>query len=150
MTKVERQIYNREWRVKNRDVILTARRKRYLANKKAVNKSNKVRYDAHKPQMREWRQANRFHRAIERSHHAAVEGKYVPCNATPEEIKTAFTGACFVCGETENTRRLCMDHCHVTGKFREWLCNGCNAALGHAQDLPSRLQALAEYLRCAA
>lgn len=41
---------------------------------------------------------------------------------------------------------LHWDHCHVTGKFRGWLCRGCNHALGFAKDSPKTLRALADYL----
>ncbi|MCK9571420.1 endonuclease VII domain-containing protein, partial [Candidatus Pacearchaeota archaeon] len=42
---------------------------------------------------------------------------YAACIATVEEIKSAFTGKCFVCGipETECNQRLHLDHCHKTG-----------------------------------
>lgn len=38
------------------------------------------------------------------------------------------------------------DHNHVTGKFRGWLCRGCNLALGHLQDSHARCLALADYI----
>ncbi len=50
---------------------------------------------------------------------------------------------CEVCGSGE---RICFDHDHKTGKFRGWICNGCNAALGHARDNTEVLQKLIEYL----
>lgn len=36
-------------------------------------------------------------------------------------------GRCAIC---EEERKLCVDHCHDTGKNRELLCSQCNAALG--------------------
>lgn len=39
-----------------------------------------------------------------------------------------------------------LDHCHVTKKVRGWLCRGCNTALGHMKDDPTRLRKAAEYL----
>ena len=41
---------------------------------------------------------------------------------------------------------ICLDHCHVENKFRGWLCNSCNSALGYARDNPDILRKLAEYL----
>jgi hypothetical protein len=41
---------------------------------------------------------------------------------------------------------LCLDHCHLTGAFRGWLCSQCNSALGFARDEPALLRALAAYL----
>jgi Recombination endonuclease VII len=54
--------------------------------------------------------------------------------------------SCEVCRRSSK-RTLHFDHCHTTGNFRGWLCNGCNAALGHAKDDPNTLLKLAEYLR---
>ena len=50
---------------------------------------------------------------------------------------------CEVCGVRED---VVFDHCHVSNKFRGWLCNGCNTALGYAHDNPDTLRKLAEYL----
>jgi len=40
----------------------------------------------------------------------------------------------------------CMDHDHLTGKFRGYLCCNCNWALGHAKDSRVILQLLIDYL----
>jgi len=52
--------------------------------------------------------------------------------------------ACEVCGLP--SKRICFDHCHKTGRFRGWLCTGCNTALGMAKDNPETLRKLANYL----
>lgn len=41
---------------------------------------------------------------------------------------------------------LCLDHNHVTGEFRGWLCKPCNLALGYAKDNIDVLQGLTHYL----
>jgi len=38
------------------------------------------------------------------------------------------------------------DHDHNSGRFRGWLCSGCNTTLGMVYDRPSTLRALAAYL----
>lgn len=45
-----------------------------------------------------------------------------------------------------STRKISFDHCHATGKFRGWLCDSCNIALGRVHDNPAVLRALADYL----
>lgn len=50
---------------------------------------------------------------------------------------------CSVCG---GTNKICYDHSHTSGKFRGWLCNNCNVALGMAYDNPETLRKLADYL----
>jgi hypothetical protein len=37
------------------------------------------------------------------------------------------TGPCEICGKV---KKLYVDHSHLTGKFRGWLCHRCNQALG--------------------
>jgi hypothetical protein len=53
---------------------------------------------------------------------------------------------CDTCGASANDIRLCLDHCHKTGKARGWLCIKCNSALGLANDSPRLLRKLADYL----
>lgn len=50
---------------------------------------------------------------------------------------------CEGCG----ANKICVDHCHVTGKVRGFLCRNCNSILGFAKDKPELLEALAVYLR---
>lgn len=45
---------------------------------------------------------------------------------------------------------LCVDHCHLTGRVRGLLCDGCNVLIARAKDSPETCEAAAEYLREAA
>lgn len=53
---------------------------------------------------------------------------------------------CEVCKETSD-RAMCIDHDHVTGIFRGFLCHHCNSALGFAKDNPKILKGLVKYLK---
>jgi len=57
-------------------------------------------------------------------------------------------GACDSCGggPTGRYHRPVIDHCHRTGEFRGFLCNGCNLAAGYLDDDPRKARALAVYL----
>ncbi len=44
------------------------------------------------------------------------------------------------------TRALALDHCHVTGRFRGWLCGNCNTGLGKLGDDAEGLYRALEYL----
>lgn len=89
-------------------------------------------YQKHKAQVKVRHSAynakNRFRRALWLSATDSRRHGYTPCSATPEEIEATFTGKCHACGklEEQNDRRLHMDHDHVSGKFRGWLCTRCN------------------------
>lgn len=52
-------------------------------------------------------------------------------NITPEkyiELLNFANNRCQVCGDSN---KLCIDHCHTTGRIRGILCHKCNMALGH-------------------
>jgi hypothetical protein len=57
--------------------------------------------------------------------------------------------ACECCGRNvflEN-KRLAVDHDHVSGAFRGWLCNRCNMAIGLLGDDLASVEKAAAYLR---
>jgi hypothetical protein len=70
------------------------------------------------------------------------------------EMVNARNNLCDVCRQPpsqENTRahwggKLCIDHCHKTGKVRGLLCNNCNLAVGYGKT-PENLNRAAEYLQ---
>lgn len=54
--------------------------------------------------------------------------------------------ACEACGRKQTRRKLNLDHCHETGKFRGWLCDYCNRGLGLIGDNLLSVMNLAAYL----
>lgn len=66
-----------------------------------------------------------------------------------EKILLAQDGRCAVCNREAKafTRKLAVDHCHVTGKIRGLLCFGCNSSLGKFGDDLKLLEAAMTYLR---
>lgn len=63
-------------------------------------------------------------------------------------------GLCASCGKPEHRRdrrtgeirKLCVDHCHTTGRVRGLLCDDCNVAVGRMNDDPDRALLLYKYL----
>lgn len=51
---------------------------------------------------------------------------------------------CKICDEPE---KLCVDHCHTTGKVRGLLCNSCNRAIGSLKENIKSLTKAIEYLK---
>ena len=51
---------------------------------------------------------------------------------------------CAICRTVEH---LHVDHCHDTQQIRGLLCGKCNTALGLANEDPTRLEAMASYIR---
>jgi hypothetical protein len=58
---------------------------------------------------------------------------------TPEDVPDA----CELCGKKW---KINVDHCHVKGHVRGFLCLNCNHAIGLAKDNPSLLRRMADYL----
>lgn len=64
---------------------------------------------------------------------------------TEEEIVDVLDKKCCeICGATET--RLCIDHCHETGKIRGLLCETCNTAIGKLKDDVQILKNAVKYL----
>lgn len=83
----------------------------------------------------------RFRRALGSTREFGKKRGYAPCIATVEEVKAAFTGYCHLCGvpESQCRVRLSLDHDHVTGKFRGWLCKNCNTMLAQVSLNPAKI-----------
>jgi len=73
-------------------------------------------------------------------------------NMSVEEYNKMFleqNGCCAICKlhQSEFKRRLCVDHCHTTGKIRQLLCLSCNQGLGNFKDNILFLQEAIKYLQ---
>ena len=74
--------------------------------------------------------------------------------AQHDALFDAQKGVCAICKKPPNVgtvpkhwkNKLCVDHCHESGKVRALLCNSCNVAIGHLRSEQHALAA-AEYLR---
>jgi hypothetical protein len=109
-----------------------AARERYAKSPEKHRKKNRDWYKANRQKSLEsskkWRDENRFSHALAHIAFDATRKGYAHCIASPKEIESAFTGVCHNCGIEENGRKLCVDHNHITGAFRGWLCCKCNLA----------------------
>ena len=58
-------------------------------------------------------------------------------------------GRCAICGNEGNGKwkKLCVDHCHITGKVRKLLCHHCNTSLGLVGDNIQTLETMIKYLQ---
>ncbi len=65
-----------------------------------------------------------------------------------DALHAAAAGRCVACGGPESeVGALVLDHCHVTGRSRGFLCNGCNTGLGCFAEDPERMARAATWLR---
>jgi hypothetical protein len=61
-------------------------------------------------------------------------------------MKNSQTGKCPGCLRNLEEVKLCVDHCHTTGKVRGLLCDDCNVGIGRLRDDPTILHRLIDYL----
>lgn len=106
---------------------------------------------AHYRKNREYYLARSRQRQIERENDPALAREFldykrrraglpVPTRPCPEY--------CEICGGPPRGKKsLVLDHDHVTGIFRGWLCSPCNMGIGVFGDTPVALAAALAYLR---
>ncbi len=66
-----------------------------------------------------------------------------------EQMLSEQGGLCAICGKTQRgtrNKRLCVDHCHETGRVRGLLCDHCNRAIGLLGDSAETAARAAAYL----
>lgn len=98
--------------------------------------------------LKRYHEENGKERQKERSFRALMKKYGISAEVYEQErIKQAYS--CYLCGEHEDKqphKRLHVDHCHTTGKYRGLLCNKCNAGLGFFNDNIAVLQKAIEYI----
>jgi hypothetical protein len=72
------------------------------------------------------------------------KGGYHEFVAEVEKLIKESAGRCQACGRSE---KLCVDHCHLTGRLRGMLCNRCNIVLGLAKEDGQVFLSLIRYMR---
>jgi hypothetical protein len=63
-----------------------------------------------------------------------------------ERLLTQQGGRCAICEGKNKTRRLAVDHCHVSGKVRALLCSKCNSGIGQFDESRDLLLKAISYL----
>lgn len=85
----------------------------------------------------------------QRKQAAYRKSKYGVNNALYAAMNKRQNGCCATCKRPASMfkRGLVIDQNHDTGHVRGLLCSPCNTILGHAQESPETLHALADYLQ---
>lgn len=116
--------YMRQWNKENRDKVRAARRKYWEKNKE---------------KHREWGMKYLNENRTE----VLARGKINRQKRREEKAGRPQSAECEICGRVCITR---YDHCHVTGKFRGWLCHQCNVVLGLVKENSLVLKQMIRYL----
>ena len=62
------------------------------------------------------------------------------------DLLTSQNGVCAICKKSQRSRKLAIDHNHITGKVRGLLCNTCNRAIGYLHEDITLMKAAIKYL----
>jgi hypothetical protein len=119
------------WRTKNPEKVRAKKRAAYARMTVEQRAAERAR-------LRQWGVENRNK---VREHGWRKQGLPSPTSARPEN--------CDSCGRPEwlETRAFALDHDHITGKFRGWLCWHCNTGLGLFGDSVEGLEKALAYLK---
>ena len=96
------------------------------------------------PQGQQSRAASRAREDKELVRQRQVKGMYGLTDAQYEMYRSVKV--CEICGQGFSAREPQIDHDHMTGKIRGFLCGKCNRTLGQARDDPAILRKAADYL----
>ena len=61
-----------------------------------------------------------------------------------KEYEHLKTESCACCGVKD--KNLVVDHCHITKKFRDWVCQNCNSVMGLVKEKIEILEKIKQYL----
>jgi glycerol-3-phosphate dehydrogenase len=73
--------------------------------------------------------------------------RYGLTTAEVELMKTIQSNKCCICKVDFDNIKMCVDHCHTTGKVRGLLCDRCNTGLGAFKDDVNSLANAINYLK---
>lgn len=140
--KLKRRLSTKKWRENNPEKVkeyskvyeqrdkTKQYRKQYSKTKGAINAKN-------------WRIRNPI-----KSRDSALKYSYGITSTDYNKLFVEQNGVCAICKEKqEDSKSLCVDHDHTTGKIRGLLCRACNSGLGHLKESVSILISSIEYLR---
>lgn len=119
---------------------LTNGQRYYRRHREKVLAAQKAKYDADPQYFRDKQKKSKARRTVWQRKALGL----------PEPTRPEPAG-CESCGKLRPERMkqqgLCADHCHKTGKFRGWLCTGCNMSIGNLGDDVAGLERALAYLR---
>lgn len=83
----------------------------------------------------------------EQNHARHIQVTYGITGEQYQRLLEAQEGVCFICRRANGaSRKLAVDHSHVSGFVRGLLCGPCNKILGHLRDDPGAGLRIANYL----
>ena len=118
------------------------------AHRQKIRERAKAHYQAHKEAITERARASRQARRQNNDPslwNADLKRLYGISAAEYDALLAKQGGVCAICRK-HSKRRLCVDHCHLTGTVRGLLCASCNLGLGSLKEDQASLVAALAYL----
>ncbi len=110
----------------------------YQNHREERRRSSKKYYDRHRKKANDKAIAHYYKNRLK-----IMSNKY---NINEAELALMFEKQENKCRICHQKRKLCVDHCHTTGKVRGLICNSCNHGLGFFEDNPDFLVSATRYL----
>lgn len=114
---------------------------RWCPDCRPIVQKDRIKAYESRPEIRAARNAYARERGYARK---AQLAKYGLTQADYARILKEQAGVCAICSKTHP--RMCVDHCHETGKVRGILCSPCNRAIGQLGDTVEHVQRAVTYL----
>lgn len=125
MTPEEKKAYMKEWRQNNKERIYETNKIWRENNKEKLHKKAKEYRENNNEKVKKWRQTPsriKSNTISKWKHRGVIHDDW-------DALYEAYLQAtnCEVCkNEFKNSYDRCLDHCHQTGLFRQFLCRACN------------------------
>jgi hypothetical protein len=173
MTKEEKKIYQKKYEIVNKQRIRELRIQRDIKNKEKIRNQqiiyklknsekikeyNKTWRKNNSEKAKEWVMNNKDKRKIIDKNYKSnnkekvisykLKKNYGITLAQYNEMLTNQNNSCLICNTNQNelSKKLVVDHDHLTGKVRGLLCDKCNRGLGHFNDNIETLIQAIKYL----
>lgn len=157
----DRSQYQKEYYLRNKERIKERNAARYETKKEEILEKTNTYYHQNKEKRVVWKQKNKerltqyfqehYRKNPDIKKRRNREKRFKEYRITEEQYLHLFEqqgGRCLGCNrhQDELNKKLCVDHCHTTGKVRGLLCTPCNLAVGLVNDDPEVLNNLIKYL----
>jgi hypothetical protein len=139
----------RRWYQNNKAKAKTKAKVRYAANKDAINKKRKEKHSANPDVIRKQKRDHyRNNKDKHREYAWRAAGMKDMTVARYDKMLDEQDGCCAICKthHSELSRKLSVDHDHVTGVVRSLLCDNCNRAIGYLKESVTIMQSAINYL----
>lgn len=132
------------WYALNRNRKRTYNKTYYKTNRTRLLESQKEYYTVNLGKIRDYRKEY-WTKDREKKLARRRDSNYGLSPGEFERLSAEQSGKCAICKQTP--KKLCVDHCHGSGKVRGLLCGKCNFAIGHLDDSSEKARAAARYLK---